>query len=116
MKADQMWKESKPAVGGQAPKDDNKQWDKKEDWKKEESWKPEKKEEAWNKDNTQWGKSDWDQSSGSSSKWQKDEEKRIHPSDKSKTPYSFEQYLEETKGDKRKAEQMWNESKLAEGE
>jgi len=41
------------------------------------------------------------------------EEKRIHPSDKSNTPYTFAGFKEFAKGDEAKAKKMWDESKVA---
>jgi len=35
---------------------------------------------------------------------------RVHPSDKSKTPYSFDGFVEFANGDQAKAQRMWNES------
>jgi len=38
-------------------------------------------------------------------------EKRVHPSDKAKTAYSYAEFLEFSNGDQKKADRMWKESK-----
>merc|ERR1712139_374555 len=83
-KAKQMWGESKPAGSN----------DKKWEQKKDDKW-AEKKDEKW------------------AEKKDSGEEKRVHPSDKGKTAYSYAEFLQFSNGDDKKAQRMWNEAKPA---
>jgi len=82
-------------VNGRVPCGGDNSWDKKDapSWGGDNSW--DKKD-----DKTQ-------ESSGSV-------ERRVNPSDKGKTPYSYAEFKEFNGGDEKKADRMWNESKPVE--
>jgi hypothetical protein len=85
-KAQRMWKESRPVQESKAKG-------------------KEKGSNNWGSNGN--GGNSWDAKTPQDSQ----EEKRVHPSDKDKQPYTYDGFLQFTKGDEQEAQKMWKASK-----